>query len=312
MNDAEGTLEVLTQLRALGVQVAIDDFGTGYSSLGYLKRLPVSQIKIDRSFVGDMVAEQSDLAIVRSTVELAHNLGLEVVAEGVEDRPTWDLLAAIGCDTAQGYYMSKPLPADELLQWINESNWKLEQSLPLAVPTARASAELRNLCLPHLMRLRDLSGETARLHAAVGLHRVCLDQVEGGHMISNSDGATIFPLYSGAASKALMAFLPQHTVDSVLEQMAESTSETSQHELRSELVRIKRSGFATTANTDGVASLAAPIRNAAGEAIAALTISGPSYRWESKMPAFAPILVDAAEQISRQLGYVPDQLADAA
>jgi diguanylate cyclase (GGDEF)-like protein len=128
MNDADRSLQVLTRLRAMGVQIAIDDFGTGYSSLAYLSRLPVSQIKIDRSFVGDMVVERRNLTIVRSTVELAHNLGLAVVAEGVEDRSTWDLLATLGCDIAQGYYLSRPMPAADVMHWINTSAWSLHQT----------------------------------------------------------------------------------------------------------------------------------------------------------------------------------------
>ena len=95
-------------------QLSIDDFGTGYSSLANLKRLPVDMIKIDKSFVLEMATEHSDAAIVRSTIELAHNLGLQVIAEGVEDRQIWEELARLGCDYAQGYYLSRPLPADKL------------------------------------------------------------------------------------------------------------------------------------------------------------------------------------------------------
>ncbi|MGZ8650014.1 MAG: EAL domain-containing protein, partial [Solirubrobacteraceae bacterium] len=94
--------------------LSIDDFGTGYSSLANLKRLPVDMIKIDKSFVLEMATEHSDAAIVRSTIELAHNLGLQVIAEGVEDRQIWDELARLGCDYAQGFYLSRPLPADKL------------------------------------------------------------------------------------------------------------------------------------------------------------------------------------------------------
>jgi EAL domain-containing protein (putative c-di-GMP-specific phosphodiesterase class I) len=129
-DDADRALQVLTGLRVMGVQIAIDDFGTGYSSLGYLSRLPISQIRIDRSFVCDMVVERRNLTILRSTVELAHNLWLAVVAEGVEDRSTWDLLATLGCNIAQGYYLSRPPPAADLVQWLNTSAWGLHQTLP--------------------------------------------------------------------------------------------------------------------------------------------------------------------------------------
>jgi diguanylate cyclase (GGDEF)-like protein/PAS domain S-box-containing protein len=112
---AKGTL---TQLHALGVQVSIDDFGTGYSSLGYLKRLPVQQLKIDKSFVMQMASTDDDAFIARTIVDLSHNLGLEVVAEGVEDRQTLRLLAMMGCDLAQGYHLSRPLAASDLQQFL--------------------------------------------------------------------------------------------------------------------------------------------------------------------------------------------------
>ncbi len=114
MTDPTRALDTLERIRAMGVEVSIDDFGTGHSSLSYLKHLPVAEIKLDRSFVRDMHLNENDFAIVRSTVELAHQLGLRVVAEGVEDRATWDLLVALQCDAAQGYYMSRPLPAADL------------------------------------------------------------------------------------------------------------------------------------------------------------------------------------------------------
>ena len=123
MADPARALEILTRLDAMGVRLSIDDFGTGYSSLSYLKKLPVESIKIDKSFVISMVADQDDAVIVRSTIELAHTLGLKVVAEGVEQRETWDRLAALGCDFAQGYYLSRPQPADDLTPRLTESPW---------------------------------------------------------------------------------------------------------------------------------------------------------------------------------------------
>ena len=110
----------LDRLNDLGLSLAIDDFGTGYSSLAYLKQLPVRTIKIDRSFVMDMLESPSDAAIVRSTIELARNLGLRVVAEGVETEGAWDALREYGCTLAQGYLIGKPAPADEL----PVSEWK--------------------------------------------------------------------------------------------------------------------------------------------------------------------------------------------
>jgi diguanylate cyclase (GGDEF)-like protein len=110
--------QVLERLNEMGLRLAIDDFGTGYSSLAYLKRLPVQTIKIDRSFVMDMCGNANDATIVRSTIDLGRNLGLEVVAEGVETQEAWGALCALGCTLAQGYLISRPLPADELAQLV--------------------------------------------------------------------------------------------------------------------------------------------------------------------------------------------------
>jgi diguanylate cyclase (GGDEF)-like protein len=109
---------VLDRLSAMGLRLSIDDFGTGYSSLAYLKRLPLNELKIDRSFVMHMLENDDDAVIVRSTIDLGRNLGLEVVAEGVEDASTWDALASLGCDVAQGYFLSRPVPAEELGKWL--------------------------------------------------------------------------------------------------------------------------------------------------------------------------------------------------
>jgi EAL domain-containing protein (putative c-di-GMP-specific phosphodiesterase class I) len=108
---------VLDRLRALGVGISIDDFGTGYSSFANLRDLPVTEIKIDRSFVATATGSTANAAIVKSTIDLGHNLGLAVVAEGVETRQCLDLLAAMGCDLIQGYYYAPPMPADDLLRW---------------------------------------------------------------------------------------------------------------------------------------------------------------------------------------------------
>ena len=120
MSDPNRALEVLNRLHALGVRLSIDDFGTGYSSLAYLKNLPVQELKVDRSFVTHMRDRQSELAIVRSTVDLGHNLGMHVVAEGVEDAATWQELNALGCDEIQGYFLGRPMPADTVVDWLSE------------------------------------------------------------------------------------------------------------------------------------------------------------------------------------------------
>ncbi len=109
---------VLTRLSEMGVRLSIDDFGTGYSSLGYLRRLPVGEIKIDKSFVMNMHADENDAVIVRSTIDLGRNLGLEVVAEGVESAAIWQDLVAYGCDVAQGFFLSRPVPAEDLTRWL--------------------------------------------------------------------------------------------------------------------------------------------------------------------------------------------------
>jgi diguanylate cyclase (GGDEF)-like protein len=135
MADPARALDVLGRLHALGVGLAVDDFGTGYSSMAYLKALPVDELKVDRSFVGQMASNASDAVIVRSTIDLGHNLGLRVVAEGVETQDAWQELEALGCDTAQGYYLGRPMSASDLERWLdrpashpanpNDSNPKL-------------------------------------------------------------------------------------------------------------------------------------------------------------------------------------------
>ncbi len=121
MNDVERTLDILNRISQLGIQISVDDYGTGYSSLAYLKRMPITELKIDRSFVMHMAEIEADATIVQSTVAMAHSLGLRVVAEGVEDEKTWHLLANFKCDTAQGYYMSRPVSSQDLENWIRKA-----------------------------------------------------------------------------------------------------------------------------------------------------------------------------------------------
>jgi diguanylate cyclase (GGDEF)-like protein len=122
MDDPLLALEVLGKLKALGVHTSIDDFGTGYSSLAYLKHLPIDELKIDKSFVGNLVQDANDLVIVRSTIDLAHNLGLAVVAEGVEDGATLDRLAELSCDRAQGFFVSRPLAGSAVVGWLGSQD----------------------------------------------------------------------------------------------------------------------------------------------------------------------------------------------
>ncbi|MGH9106154.1 MAG: putative bifunctional diguanylate cyclase/phosphodiesterase, partial [Acidimicrobiales bacterium] len=121
MNDPRTSERAMRNLRDLGVGLSIDDYGTGFSSLSRLKHLPFKELKIDRSFVKEMVRDRGDEAIVRSTIELARNLGRTVTAEGVEDKVTLQRLANLGCHAAQGYYLARPLPAAECEAWLTSS-----------------------------------------------------------------------------------------------------------------------------------------------------------------------------------------------
>jgi diguanylate cyclase (GGDEF)-like protein len=127
MADPVRALGVLVRLSEMGIRLSIDDFGVGYSSLSYLKRLPVDEIKIDRSFVAQMDNDEDDAFIVRSTIDLGRNLGLNVVAEGVETEAVWDELGALGCDYAQGWFLGRPMPAGELAGWLSSYAAKVEQ-----------------------------------------------------------------------------------------------------------------------------------------------------------------------------------------
>ncbi|MCK5394482.1 MAG: EAL domain-containing protein [Gammaproteobacteria bacterium] len=123
MTDPKKSMEILHEFHQHGFGISIDDFGTGYSSLAYLKNLPANEIKIDKSFVMNMANDKKDANIVKAAVDLAHNLDLKIVAEGVEDEKTLDLLSAIGCDYAQGYYIAKPMSYDDLVVWMKDSTW---------------------------------------------------------------------------------------------------------------------------------------------------------------------------------------------
>jgi diguanylate cyclase len=118
--DTRRGVDALERLAGMGIRLAIDDFGTGYSSLSYLQQLPMHELKVDQSFVMGIGADRNNAAIVRTIVDLGHNLDLQVVAEGVEDQVCWDALRAMGCDTAQGYALSRPIPAATLEEWLRD------------------------------------------------------------------------------------------------------------------------------------------------------------------------------------------------
>jgi EAL domain-containing protein (putative c-di-GMP-specific phosphodiesterase class I) len=137
MADPGHALTTLEYLSKLGVRLSIDDFGTGYSSLAYLKKLPVDELKIDKSFVLDMQKDRDDATIVQSTIALGHNMGLKVVAEGIEDAETLELLRQLGCDFGQGYYFSKALAAEDLENWLRESPWSGGKRIEAGRPAVR-------------------------------------------------------------------------------------------------------------------------------------------------------------------------------
>jgi len=133
MDDPQRALQTLERLHGQGFKLSIDDFGTGYSSLAYLKRLPVDELKIDQSFVLNMEHDLDDAKIVRSVIDLAHNLGVTVVAEGVETPKAWKMLQALGCDEAQGYFIAKPMPEALFANWIAE--WTTPQTQAVRLDT---------------------------------------------------------------------------------------------------------------------------------------------------------------------------------
>ena len=141
MDDPAVAHEVLTAINELGVATGVDDFGTGYSSLTYLRNLPIREIKIDRSFISGMTSSADDLTIVRSTIDLGHNLSLEVVAEGVEDPLTLLRLGTLGCDLAQGFHISPPLPQHRFLEWLDarRADRRNRPEIPTATPVADVS-----------------------------------------------------------------------------------------------------------------------------------------------------------------------------
>ncbi len=126
MDDPQRALQTLKRLHGMGLRLSIDDFGTGYSSLAYLKQMPLHELKIDKSFVMSMESDRADMKIVRSTIDLAHNLGLTVTAEGVETAQGFAILRAMQCDEAQGYFMAKPMPGSDFARWFRD--WEAPQT----------------------------------------------------------------------------------------------------------------------------------------------------------------------------------------
>ena len=121
MNDINYTLGIINQIKERGINLSIDDFGTEYSSLSHIKQIPVDEIKIDKSFIRNICTDTNDEAIVRSVLVLAHHMNFKIVAEGVEDIESYDKLKTLGCDIAQGYHISKPVPFDNFINWLETS-----------------------------------------------------------------------------------------------------------------------------------------------------------------------------------------------
>jgi EAL domain-containing protein (putative c-di-GMP-specific phosphodiesterase class I) len=125
IKELSNTLDILTRLRMKGVKLSIDDFGTGYSMMQQLKVIPATELKIDRSFILDMDKNERDRVIIQKTIEMGHELGMHVIAEGVESRDQLDFLELKGCDSAQGYFFSRPLPAGEMVAWLHDYRTQL-------------------------------------------------------------------------------------------------------------------------------------------------------------------------------------------
>lgn len=123
MSDPKKSMQILNEFSDMGILISIDDFGTGYSSMAYLKQLPVNELKIDKSFIFNMLNNEDDRSIVRSIIDLAHNFDLHVVAEGIEDEDTLEVLTAMGCDRGQGFYMARPMPTEQIQDWLSSSPW---------------------------------------------------------------------------------------------------------------------------------------------------------------------------------------------
>ena len=174
----------MNQLRALGVRISIDDFGTGYSSLASLKNLSVDELKIDQSFVQAMATDASARAIVRAIIDLADALKLRVVAEGVEDRATWDVLAGLGCDVAQGYFLSRPIAAAELEAWVARvgPSWLEIAARPSAEDALQERIRGRGARLTAEEEFIARKQAEAALRASEERNRLALQAARHGHL----------------------------------------------------------------------------------------------------------------------------------
>ena len=211
MADPARAEEVLRRLHEIGVRVSIDDFGTGYSSLAYLKDLPVDEVKIDQKFVRGMQNSHKDACIVRAVIDLGHNFGLRVVAEGAENRESSDLLAAWGCDIAQGYFFSRPLPPSDLQAWLTENGAELETMTSLP-------AQPSSLVLPADLASRGSASRGSRSGTAARV-----DDRRSANRYITRDMVTLISWIDGGAGRKINASLKNVSADGAL---IETDSET--------------------------------------------------------------------------------------
>ena len=205
MHEPERTLETVEDVRRLGFLVSIDDFGTGYSSLGYLAALPVNAVKIDRQFVTPMTTDHRREAIVRATIALGHDLGFEVVAEGVQDREVWELLGALGCDVAQGYHIARPMPAADVSSWLE--SWD------------PSNAALGRVRIDPLRRARPI-GRTPARHVLVAddepaIVEMIRDILEdyGFHVVTAANGSEALRLVEEAEPEVVLLDMNMPVLD---------------------------------------------------------------------------------------------------
>ena len=207
MSDPERAMATVTRLSGLGVRMSVDDFGTGYSSLANLRRLPIKDLKIDRSFVSPMLNDESDLIIVRSTINLGHDLGLRVIAEGVEDGATLRELAVLGCDLAQGYHVSRPMAADAFGDWLDAANPRFVPDDAAvataphgAVPVANGAVPVANGAVPVAHEAVPVAnGAVPVAHEAVP---VAHEAVPVAHEAAQGSPVTVRPAIQPAAEAA--------------------------------------------------------------------------------------------------------------
>jgi EAL domain-containing protein (putative c-di-GMP-specific phosphodiesterase class I) len=159
MSHAEDSVAILDRLKARGIKLSLDDFGTGYSSLAYLKRFPIDTLKIDRAFIRDVTTNSDDAAITVAVIGMAHNLKLQVVAEGVETREQFDFLRRHQCDQIQGYYVSRPLPAEEITELLGRGGrFEFFAELPASCEVNEATLEAAEWPNPLSQRSRRRTG----------------------------------------------------------------------------------------------------------------------------------------------------------